>query len=130
MFFPQMVDYFQYTGNRSGSGVVWQLTSDRDGLTEYLVLSITKVATSGENTKRSMTKVAALDFPLLFNFITFTIVNVNKNPIFGKVALNIVVVIELYTLNMYMVFKCFNCAIQQMWDYYEIGVHFFGKLRQ
>ena len=101
-----MVDYFQYTGNRSGSGVVWQLTSDRDGLTDYLLLSITKVATSSENTKRSMTKVGTLDFPLLLVFITFTIVNVNKNLIFGKVAPNIVVVIELYTLNMYMVFQC------------------------
>ena len=98
MFFPQMVDYFQYTGNRTGSGVVWQLTSDRDGLTDYLVLSITKVATSGENTKRSMTKVGALDFLLLLVFITFTVVNVYKNLIFGKVALNIVAVIELYTL--------------------------------
>ena len=91
MLFPQIVDYHKHTHNGSGSGVVWQLTSDRYELTDHFILTITKIATCCEDAKCCMPKISALDFPLLFVFITFTIIHRNKNLIFSEVVFDIIV---------------------------------------
>ena len=60
-----------------------------------------------------MAKISTLDFPLLVVFVTFTIIHANKNFIFSEVVFDIIVEIELYTLDLYMAFLSFNRAIQQ-----------------
>ena len=104
MFFPQVVDYLQNTRSSSSSGMVRQLTSDRDGVTNDFILDIAKVTTNDENTKCSTPKICTLYLLLLLIFITFTIINVDKYLIFCRVGLGIVVVLELHTFNVYMVF--------------------------
>ena len=69
--------------------------------------------TRGEYTERNVAKISTLDFPLLVAFVTFTIIHVNKNFIFSEVVFDIIVEIELYTLDLCMAFLSFNGAIQQ-----------------
>ena len=49
-----------------------------------------------------MVTISTLDFPLLLVFVTFTIIHVNKNLIFSEVVFDIIVDIELHTLDVYI----------------------------
>ena len=74
------------------------LTTDRSGLTDHFILSISEIATCGEYSERIVIKISTLDFTLLLVFIIFTIVWVNKNLIFGEVILETRVVFRHQTI--------------------------------
>ena len=77
--------------------MVWKLTTDRYGLTDHFIFSLTEIGTCGEYTEPSVAKISTLDFPVLLVFVT-SIIHMNKNLIFSIVALEIRVVFRHQTI--------------------------------
>ena len=78
--------------------MVWQLTTDRYGLTDDFIFSIKEIATRGEYSEPSVLKISALDLTLLHVFVTLTTIHVNENLILSKVGLETRIVFRHQTI--------------------------------
>ena len=83
-----------------------KLTGDGNGFAYKVIFKISKLATCGKYTEWIMAEVGALYLMLLFVFIAPTAVTMNKYVVSTQVDFDTAVVVELDTINIYMMLEC------------------------